>query len=113
MIAMPQHHRAKLLDSIRQLAKGCPVDQSNPADCPLFAIRQLNRTQRMKLFHTLTDDDLSYLASYHCICMEIKLRAHKPKACAGNSILPQLPQRRRRSNQSGGRRQGGGGGEPR
>jgi len=62
--------RANLLD----LAEDCPMDHCNPDDCPLFAVRLLNRAERRRWIETLEEDDLAYLATYHHVCLSTKLK---------------------------------------
>jgi len=68
--------RASLLDLINV----CPVEQCNPADCPLFALREMDHCQRLHWFASLDRADLEYLAAYHYVCMKIKLGAHQSRA---------------------------------
>jgi hypothetical protein len=82
MSPLSQQQRAELLDSILQVAMGCPVDQTNPADCPLFLIRKMDLPRRIQWLSNLTDEDLTYLASYHCLCLKIKLESRLPELCA-------------------------------
>lgn len=64
-----------MLDSLLETAMGCPVDDSNPRDCPLHPVRQLALPERIEWFYALTDDDLGYLASYHRVCLHNRLEA--------------------------------------
>ena len=71
------------LDGLRagllELVNICPVEKCNPADCPLFALRGLNRRQRHEWLGALNQADLEYLAIYHYVCMNIKLGAQHLK----------------------------------
>ena len=82
MTSTTRQDRAELMDSILQVAMACPADQSTPADCPLFAVRKMSLPRRINWLHSLTDDDLAYLASYHCVCMKTRLEAFQPGLCA-------------------------------
>jgi hypothetical protein len=68
----------KLRANLRSLVEFCPVDESNPKDCPLYLIRQMKHSQRLELFDALNEDDLVYLATYHHICLNTKT-AFKPE----------------------------------
>lgn len=63
--------RASLVD----LHEKCPVHQDNPEDCPLFPLRRLERSERLRWFNALSETDLGYLATYHCVCMNLKLQS--------------------------------------
>lgn len=67
------------LDGLRagllELVNICPVEKCNPADCPLFALRELTHRQRLDWLGALNQADLEYLAIYHYVCMNIKLGA--------------------------------------
>ena len=61
--------RADLLS----LIKSCPVNENNPKDCPLYPLRMMKPRQRLQWFNTLNKADLVYLASYHHVCMNIRV----------------------------------------
>ena len=68
------HPRAdELRAELVNLAKACPVDQCNPEDCPLFTLRQMEVEERMRWVNALEEDDLVYLATYHHVCLAIRL----------------------------------------
>ena len=71
-MALSQQARAELLDSILHVAVNCPVAQSEPIDCPLHEVREMELRERLKWLNRLPDDDLSYLAAYHCVCFKFK-----------------------------------------
>lgn len=62
----------KLRANLRSLVEFCPVDKSNPKDCPLYLLRQMEHPQRLEWFDALSKDDLVYLATYHHICLNTK-----------------------------------------
>jgi len=63
----------ELRASLLSLTKTCPVDGCNPKDCPLYSLRKMEPMQRLQWFYALDEDDLAYLATYHHICMNIKV----------------------------------------
>jgi len=68
-----QRRKDELRASLLSLAKNCPVDECNPKDCPLYSLRKMEPMQRLQWFNALTEDDLVYLATYHHVCMDIKV----------------------------------------
>ena len=73
MTTINQLEKDELRDSLFSLTKACPVENCNPQDCPLFAVRKMNPSKRLEWFNALSMDGLSYLAAYHHICMGRKL----------------------------------------
>ena len=73
MGAISDEHVRELRASLLELSEVCPFDQCNPPDCPLYLLRKLKRDQRLAWFNALSAEDLSYLATYHHICLGIKL----------------------------------------
>ena len=67
---------SKLRAELMKLVDACPVELCNPDDCPLHEVRQLNNHQRRQWFKALNLTELEYLASYHFVCMKLKLEAH-------------------------------------
>ena len=59
--------------SLLSLTETCPVDECNPEDCPLHLLRKMNSGQRLHWFNALEENDLVYLATYHHVCMNIKV----------------------------------------
>ena len=51
-----------------ELSKNCPVEHSNPVNCPLAGLRPLAAAARRTWISGLTDDELEYLATYHICC---------------------------------------------
>jgi hypothetical protein len=72
MTPMTPEEMKALRDSVLRLAETCPVELTNPADCPLYGVRKLKPARRLRWFDDLTGDDLAYLNGYHCICAQIK-----------------------------------------
>ena len=65
--------RAGLLE----LVNVCPVERCNPVDCPLFPLRKMERRRRRLWFNALDRTDLEYLATYHHVCMNVRLNARR------------------------------------
>jgi len=63
--------------SLLELINVCPVEQCNPADCPLFPLRKMDHRQRLHWFASLDRTDLEYLAAYHYVCMNVRLGARR------------------------------------
>jgi len=72
---MSEQPKTALRDNLLSLVRRCPVEVSNPKDCPLFGIRKLGPTRHLRWFNNLTEDDLVYLNAYHCICAQLKLQS--------------------------------------
>ncbi len=68
-----QRRKDELRASLLSLTKTCPVDECNPKDCPLYSLRKMELMQRLQWFNALNEDDLVYLATYHHVCMNIKV----------------------------------------
>jgi hypothetical protein len=72
---MGEQPKTALRDNLLGLFKHCPVELSNPEDCPLFAVRKAGPTRRLRWFNDLTEDDLVYLNAYHNVCERIKIES--------------------------------------
>jgi hypothetical protein len=68
-----QRRKDELRASLLSLTKICPVDECNPKDCPLYSLRKMELMQRLQWFNALGEDDLVYLATYHHVCMNLKV----------------------------------------
>jgi hypothetical protein len=68
-----QRGKGELRANLLSLTETCPVDECNPEDCPLYLLRKMKPQQRLQWFNALDEDDLVYLATYHHICMDIKV----------------------------------------
>ncbi len=55
------------------LVSACPFHHANPEDCPLFTLRQMEPQLRSQWLEALSAADLSYLISYHQVCLATKL----------------------------------------
>jgi len=65
---------AELRAELLPLAENCPVEAClNPEDCPLHMVRTMNAKQRLKWFNGLSEDGLSYLATYCHVCLNTRL----------------------------------------
>ncbi len=73
MSSMPHEQPNELWVNALELSEACPFDNTNPQDCPLFLLRKMEPTRRLEWFHSLTENDLGYLAAYHRVCLTIKV----------------------------------------
>jgi hypothetical protein len=76
MTAQPRRQHDELRASLSALMDCCPVDQCNPVDCPLFALRKMERREREQWFEALNEADLKYLAAYHYVCQNLRIHPH-------------------------------------
>ena len=67
--------RANLL----QISEACPFHLANPGDCPLFPLRRMGPTKRLQWVNALSESDLAYLATYHRVCLRIKVESGSAK----------------------------------
>ncbi len=65
--------KSKIRATLLPLAENCPVDKANPEDCPLHSLRKLPPAQRLEWIAALKEEDLTYLASYCHVCMNLKM----------------------------------------
>ena len=72
--ATPANRRARLERLVGGLAKYCPIDRTNPVNCPLFGLRPLAPSKKRRWIHGLTLDELEYLANYHRSCTAVSSR---------------------------------------
>ena len=70
-----QRGKDELRANLLSLTTSCPVDGCNPKDCPLYSLRKMEPMQRLQWFNALNEGDLAYLATYHHICMDLKVAA--------------------------------------
>jgi hypothetical protein len=64
----PAGRRRRLERQAVVLAKFCPVDRTNPDNCPLCGLRLLAPEARRVWVHGLTLKELQYLVLYHANC---------------------------------------------
>jgi hypothetical protein len=69
--------RDKLGTSLISLSKCCPINEGNPEDCLLFQVRKLKPSARLKWFDGLTEEDQSFIAAYHHICLKVRLAENR------------------------------------
>jgi hypothetical protein len=67
--------RANLL----KLSDACPFHVANPQDCPLFPLRKMKSAKRLQWVNALSESDLAYLATYHRVCLRIKMESGSAK----------------------------------
>lgn len=73
--------RTALVARAFALCVACPLNQDNPADCPLHTIRHMPVTERFAWVKQASDMRLSELCDHHCSCLTEKERAlhrHRP-----------------------------------
>jgi hypothetical protein len=63
----------ELRANLFSLTEACPVDKRNPEDCPLYLLRKMKPRQQGRWLIALNEDDLVFLATYHHVCMNIKV----------------------------------------
>ena len=82
MDPMTEPEKTALRNDLLNLAVRCPVEHSNPVDCPLFGIRKLSPAKRRQWFDQLPDDDLVYLSAYHPVCAQLRLEFRLTRFCS-------------------------------
>ncbi len=55
------------------IMRACPFQSANPEDCPLYKLREMEPQLRSQWLDALSAADLSYLISYHQVCLATKL----------------------------------------
>lgn len=70
---LTRNRRSLLERKAFELSRHCPVDRTNPSDCPLCGLRPLPARERKGWLQQLSDDDLEYLATYHGTCFAEKM----------------------------------------
>lgn len=70
---MKSSQRDELWTSLISLAECCPVNEGNPEDCLLFRVRKMKPSARLNWLDGLAKDDLSFIAAYHHICLNVRL----------------------------------------
>jgi hypothetical protein len=75
--AATAERRLELEERTFELSKACPVDGSNPPECPLCGLRPMPARARRAWIKMLSDPELEYLATYHATCHAEKMAAKK------------------------------------
>ena len=71
--------KSELRANLVQLAEACPFHHANPEDCPLFPLRKVEPRKRLEWLNALSESDLAYLATYHRVCLRIKVESGPAK----------------------------------
>jgi len=66
---------SELRANLLQLSEACPFHIANPEDCPLFPLRRMEPTKRLQWVNALSESDLADLATYHRVCLRIKVES--------------------------------------
>jgi hypothetical protein len=69
---LPQKEEA-VRTNLLCLLETCPAELCNSSDCPLHPLRKMKYSERLEWFNALSEADLTYLAAYHAVCVELKL----------------------------------------
>jgi hypothetical protein len=69
----------QLRANLVKLSEACPFHLANPEDCPLFPLRRMAPTKRLQWVAALSESDLAYLATYHRVCLRIKVESGSAK----------------------------------
>ncbi len=70
-----REQKHELRANLLQLSEACPFHLANPEDCPLFQLRRMEPTKRLQWINALTESDLADLATYHRVCLRIKVES--------------------------------------
>jgi len=54
------------------LCDDCPVDPSNPSDCPFHNARQKNLEEKLAWFDHLSEEAILNIHTYCQLCFEVK-----------------------------------------
>ena len=74
-----REERTQLRANLVKLSEACPFHVANPEDCPLFPLRRIASTKRLQWVSALSESDLAYLATYHRVCLRIKVESGSAK----------------------------------
>ena len=61
--------------NLLKLSEACPFHHANPEDCPLFSLRKMEPADRLLWINALSERELAYLATYHRVCLRIKMES--------------------------------------
>lgn len=67
--------RVALENQALDLSRRCPIDGSNPDNCPLCGLRVLSLPERRAWIRRLKLEELEYLVTYHACCAKEKKSA--------------------------------------
>jgi hypothetical protein len=67
--------KSELRANLLKLSEACPFHTANPEDCPLFLLRKMTPRKRLSYVNALSKSDLAYLATYHRVCLTIKVES--------------------------------------
>jgi hypothetical protein len=70
-----QEQKDKLQTIFQELSAACPFHLANPEDCPLIPLRRMEPRKRLQWLNSLSESDLAYLATYHRVCLTVKVRS--------------------------------------
>lgn len=99
MKPMSDKKKTALRNNALGFAKHCPVDGSNPEDCPLHGVRKLGPARSCQWIGDLSGDDLGYLNAYHAVCEQIRMESRD-----GQNPPPPAPRLYAEENKDGGLR---------
>ena len=67
--------KSDLRANLLQLSEACPFHLTNPQDCPLFPLRKMEPKKRLQWLNSLSESDLAYVATYHRVCLTVKVES--------------------------------------
>ena len=70
-----REQKSELRANLLQLSEACPFHLTNPQDCPLFPLRKMEPKKRLQWLNSLSESDLAYVATYHRVCLTVKVRS--------------------------------------
>jgi hypothetical protein len=74
-----REQESELRANLLHLSEACPFHLANPEDCPLFQLRTMEPTKRLQWVNAQSESDLAYLATYHRVCLRIKVESGSAK----------------------------------
>lgn len=66
---------------LAEFVKSCPVDERNPAECPLFKLRKQKAEKVAAWIEGLSLDEKEYLLLYHHCCLATKTQSGAACSC--------------------------------
>jgi hypothetical protein len=76
---VPGEQGNELRVNFLELSQSCPFHHENPEDYPLFPLRKMAPAKRLQWINALSESDLEYLATYHRVCLGIKMESLPPQ----------------------------------